>query len=137
MIILVSIYILIQYAKMHIHINRSYRCCFTNYYVFLLQAYISYVSPILEYHSSIWNHHTNYIGIVKALERFQRLFTKRLFYRCNISMAPYYNRLIYINIKYIKISHRRFINDMILTYNIPNRLVDVEATSILDTYSSQ
>ena len=38
------------------------RCFITNDYVFLLQAYISYVRPILEYNSSIWNPHTNYIG---------------------------------------------------------------------------
>ena len=55
--------------------------------IFLLQAYISYVRLILEYNLSIWNPHTNYIGNAKALERVQRLFTKRLFYRCNISMA--------------------------------------------------
>ena len=38
------------------------RLCITNDYVFLLQAYISYVHLILEYNSSIWNPHTNYIG---------------------------------------------------------------------------
>ena len=50
-------------------------------------------------------------------------------------MAPYSNHLIYFNIKYL--SHRRLISDTILTYNILNILVDVEATSIFDTYSSQ
>ena len=112
-----------------------FRCFITNDYVFLLQAYISYVRPILEYNSSIWNPHTIYIGNAKALERVQRLFTKRLFYRCNISMAPYSNRLIYFNIK--SLSHRRLISDMVLTYKILNVLVDVEATSIFYTYSSQ
>ena len=91
--------------------------------------------PILEYNSSIWNPHTNYIGNAKALERIQRLFTKILLYRCNISMTLYSNRLIYFNIKYLYI--RRLISDMVLTYNNLNGLVDVEATSILDTYSSQ
>ena len=91
--------------------------------------------PILEYNSSIWNPHTNYIGNAKSLERVQRLFTKRLFYRCNISMAPYSIRLIYFNIK--SLSHRRLISDMVLTYKILNGLVDIEATSIFDTYSSQ
>ena len=91
--------------------------------------------PILEYNSSIWNPHTIYIGNAKALERVQKLFTKRLFYRCNISMAPYSNRLIYFNIK--SLSHRRLISDMVLTYKILNGHVDVEATSICNTYSSQ
>ena len=50
-------------------------------------------------------------------------------------MAPYSNRLIYLNIK--SLSHRRLISDMVLTYNILNGLVDFEATSIFDTYSSQ
>ena len=108
-------------SKAYILINRIFRCFITNDYVFLSQAYISYVRPILEYNSSIWNPHTHYIGIAKALERVQRLFTKRLFYRC--SMAPYSNRLIYFNIK--SLSHRRLISDMVLTYKILNGLRDV------------
>ena len=50
-------------------------------------------------------------------------------------MASYSNRLIYFNTK--SLSHRRLITDMVLTYNILNGLVDVDATSIFDTYSSQ
>ena len=80
--------------------------------------------PIQEYNSLIWNPHTNYIGNAKAIERVQRLFTKKLFYRCNISMTPYYNRLIYFNIK--SLSHRRIISDLVLTYKILNGIVDVE-----------
>ena len=50
-------------------------------------------------------------------------------------MASYSNRLIYFNIK--SLSHCRLISDMVLTYKIMNGLVDVEATPIFDTYSSQ
>ena len=50
-------------------------------------------------------------------------------------MAPYSNRLIYFNIK--SLSHRRLISDMVFTYNILNGLMDFEATSIFDKYSSQ
>ena len=50
-------------------------------------------------------------------------------------MSPYSNRILYFNIK--SLSHRRLFSDMVLTYNILNGLVDVEATSIYDTYSSQ
>ena len=63
--------------------------------------------PILEYNSSIWNPHTNYKGNAKVIEKVQSLFTKRLFYRCNISIASYSNHLIYFNIK--SLSHRRLI----------------------------
>ena len=48
-------------------------------------------APILEYKSLIWNSNTTYIGNAKTLEKVQRLFTKRLFYRCNISMDYYSN----------------------------------------------
>ena len=48
-------------------------------------------------------------------------------------MASYSNRLIYFNIK--SLSHRRLISDTVLTYNILNGLVDVEAPSLFDTYS--
>ena len=54
-------------SKEYILINIICRCLITNDYVFILQAYISYVRPILEYNSSIWNPHTNYIGNAKAL----------------------------------------------------------------------
>ena len=50
-------------------------------------------------------------------------------------MSTYYNRLIYFNIK--SLSQRRLISDMVLTYNILNGLMDVEAHSIFHTYSSQ
>ena len=49
-------------------------------------------------------------------------------------MAPYSNRLIYLNIK--SLSHHRLISYMVLTYKILNGIVDVD-TSIFDTYSSQ
>ena len=52
-------------SKAYIIINSIFRCYITNDYVFLLQAYISYVHPILEYNSYIWNPRTHYIGILK------------------------------------------------------------------------
>ena len=42
-------------TKAHLIINRLFRCFITNDYIYLLKAYISYVRPIVESDSSVWN----------------------------------------------------------------------------------
>ena len=64
-------------------IFRVFRC---NKRVPLTLAYMSYVRPVLEYASSLWNpsipFRTN--GNSTKLELVQRLFTRKLFFRCNL-----------------------------------------------------
>jgi len=52
-------------------------CCFVSRNItLLLRAYLVYVRPLLEYNSTIWSPHYKYD--IDAVERVQRLFTKRL-----------------------------------------------------------
>ena len=56
-----------------------FRSFITNQYSPLLCAYITYIRPILEYFSSVWNPHCNYIGYNDLLEKVQRNFTNNYF----------------------------------------------------------
>ena len=69
--------------------NMIFRYFITNHYSPLVCAHLTYIRPILEYGSSVWNPHSNYIGYNDLLEKVQRNFTKKLFYRCNLSYLNY------------------------------------------------
>ena len=112
-------------TKAHLIINRLFRCLITNDYIYLLKAYISYVRPIVESDSSVWNP-DNFICNSNNIENIQIYFTKILFYRRNLTKRSYEDRIIFFNIK--TLFHRRLLADLTLTYKILNGLVDVDAT---------
>ena len=61
---------------------RSFKCSTPNFYV---QAYKSYVLPILEFASPVWSpYHKHHI---KAIEKVQHLFTRLVFLRCPSSFS--------------------------------------------------
>ena len=114
-------------------IFRVFRC---NKHVPLTLAYMSYVRPVLEYASSLWNpsitFRTN--GNSTKLELVQRLFTRKLFFRCNLGSLEYPDRLLFLKLK--SLSSRRHVADMVLTYKIVNGLVDVDVDDLLWTYTN-
>ena len=114
-------------------IFRVFRC---NKHVPLTLAYMSYVRPVLEYASSLWNpsipFRTN--GNSTKLELVQRLFTRKLFFRCNLGSLEYPDRLLFLKLK--SLSSRRHVADMVLTYKIVNGLVDVDVDDFLWTYTN-
>ena len=66
--------------------NILFRCFSTVNFKFILKAFITYVRPIVEYNSSLWNpSKRNSMNCVK-LEKVQRRFTKRLFSICNLGL---------------------------------------------------
>ena len=90
-------------------IFRVFRC---NKHVPLTLAYISYVRPVLEYASSLWNpsipFRTN--GNSTKLELVQRLFTRKLFFRCNLGSLEYLDRLLFLKLK--SLSSRRHVAEI-------------------------
>ena len=68
-------------------IVRVFRC---NKHVPLTLAYISYVRPVLEYASILWNS-----PFSTKLELVQRLFTHKLLFRCNLGSLEYPDRLLF------------------------------------------
>ena len=89
---------------------------------------LTYVKPLLEYNSCIWNPSIIYVGLKNKIE-------KRLFYRCGIPYTNYENRLLFLNLT--SLSQRRLRADLILAYKIINGLVDVDCSWLLETYSSR
>ena len=63
-------------------------------------------------------------GNTNKLENTQRLFTKRLFSRCNIPYIEYPDRVLFLNMN--SLSHRILKNDMVLMYK---ELVDVKSAN--------
>ena len=114
--------------------NMIFRSFITNQYSPLVCAYLTYIRPILEYGSSVWNPHSNYIGYNDLLEKVQRNFTKKLFYRCNLSYLNYSDRLTFLNLH--SLSQRRTIADLTLAYKLIKGFVDVPVSEIMSTYVS-
>ena len=89
-----------DFIKCYIHIseicskaysisNMIFKSFITSQYSPLVCAYLTYILPIIEYGSSVRNIYCNYIGYNDLLEKVQRNFTKKLFYRCNLSYLNY------------------------------------------------
>ena len=77
----------------------------------LVRAFKTYVRPILEYCSPVWNPHL--LKDINALEKVQRYFTKRLFIDKNIS---YETRLELTGLERLEL--RRLHLDLCASYSI-------------------
>ena len=88
----------------------------------LLRAYKAYVRPIVESGSSVWNPHL--CKDIDIIEKVQRYFTRRLFYRCRLPMLSYTERLNFLELETLE--KRRVKTDLILCYKIKNGLVDLD-----------
>ena len=67
---------------------------------YLTKAFITYVKPLLEYNTCIWNPSNIYIyiGLTNKIENVQMTFTKWFLYRCDIPYTNYENRLLFLNL---------------------------------------
>ena len=99
----------------------------------MLKAYLSYVRPIVESYSSVWNP-DNFICNSNNIENIQINFTKILFYRCSLTKRSYEDIINFLNIK--TLFHHKLLADLSLTYKLLNGLVDVDATVIFDLNSN-
>jgi len=84
----------------------------------LKKAYITYVRPILEYASSVWNPYL--LKHITCIERVQRRFTKRIPALHDMS---YSERLAALDLESLEI--RRLRADLTLYYKILNNLVHI------------
>ena len=87
----------------------------------LLKAYTTYIRPILEYGSTIWNPYFDCDTI--QIEEIQRYFTKRIRCRAKVPFTSYQDRLYKLNIR--SLQYRRTEADLIMTYKIIHNLVDL------------
>ena len=112
--------------------NIILRCFITKEYINYIIALKSYVRPLLEYASTLWNPHRCGSNNNEMIEKFQRNYTKRVFYICNLPILNYENRLHFL--KLTTLTHRRLIADLSLDYKLINNLLDVDVSSFINTY---
>ena len=94
--------------------NVFFRCFNTDNANALIRVYKSFVRPLLEYCSTVWNpfiHAKYYLGMTDELENIQRYFTRRLYYRCRLDCNhDYLERINHLQLESLEL--RRIYNDM-------------------------
>jgi hypothetical protein len=85
-----------------------------NLYV-MRQAFVSYIRPILEYSSIVWN--PSFIFRIDLIESVQRNFRKRI---PSLSSLPYPERLALIDLEPLELRRLRF--DVIYFFKVFNHL---------------
>ncbi len=83
-----------------------FKCFVTGDVDALVRAYISFIRPLLEYTSTVWSpslSRRSSLGCLSSVDRIesvQRLFTRRLFFRCGLPMGTsYLERLRVLNLE--------------------------------------
>ena len=113
--------------KAYITINVIVRCFLTANIDALIKAHKSFVRQVLEYSSMVWNPYIparHYFGITDQLENVQRLFTRWVYYRCQLDTNHcYIQSLEYLKLESLEL--RRIYNDLVIVYNILNGHVSV------------
>ena len=89
---------------------------------FLIQLYKSFVRPTLEYSSIVWSPYL--LGDIDALERVQRVFTRRI---PGMSNYSYLDRLNILNLE--SLEERRIFFDLVMVYKILHNLVEINSNS--------
>ena len=92
---------------------------------FMKKAFITYVRPILEYASNVWNPYL--LKHINGIERVQRLFTRRIPSLCELS---YPERLAMLDLEPLELRRLKF--DLVLYYKIFNNLVHLPRTYLPD-----
>ena len=103
----------------------------------LCQVFISYVRPILEYNTPVWNPWL--IQDIKCVERVQRFFTRALFIRVKLPTMSYTDRLA--NLGLHSLEYRRVYFDLVMCFKIVKNLVDLDTSAFfcinLSPYSTR
>ena len=86
-----------------------------------ISAYITYVRPLIEYNTNIWNPYL--ITDIKLIESVQRRYTRIVCNKLNLKFSTYSERLEILNIE--SLEYRRVKSDVVLMYKIYNLLVHI------------
>ena len=92
---------------------------------FKLFLFTTYIRPIVEYITPVWNPHL--VCDIDAVERVQRRFTK---YLPSLSDLPYIERLNALNLK--SLEERRLNFDLILLFKIINNLIPLNPNDFFE-----
>ena len=98
----------------------------------LVKAFTTFIRPILEYATTIWNPYMKKDKI--SIERVQRFYTRKICNRCNIQYSSYSDRLYKLNLK--SLEHRRMEFDIIMVYKVVHNLVYLPQNEFFEFYNS-
>jgi len=96
---------------------------------FVRKAFITYIRPILEYNSIIWN--PTEIYLIDLIENVQRHFTKNIPYLNSLS---YHDRLIKMKLEPLEL--RRLHHDLIYYFKILNNHLPIDPSKYFTIYLS-
>jgi len=88
----------------------------------LLTAYKTFVRPLVEYCTPIWNPHM--IKDIILVEKVQRYYTRRLFARCGFDYVSYPDRLKFLDLQTLE--ERRLQYDLCMVYHIVHNENDLK-----------
>lgn len=91
----------------------------------LICAYKTYILPILDYCSNIWNPYK--LGDIDRLEKIQKHFTKRLI---GLWTTPYKERLAICGLT--SLEHRRLSSDVVLCFKIIHNLIALDFNTFFE-----
>ena len=86
----------------------------------LTRAFITYVRPLLEYATPVWSPH--FEQDVDLIEGVQRVFTRKLFYICNLPPATYDERLRLLGLQRLEL--RRLHYDICLMLKLTHGIIN-------------
>lgn len=112
-------------AKAYARLYCLFKALRLSNYDLLTKMYITYVRPILEFSSSVFNPYTKK-DIVK-LEKVQMRACNMIYFRClktNLPIKPNYKKLLnLLNLKTLQ--ERRFINDLVTIHKIFRKKINL------------
>jgi len=112
-------------SRAQLRASQILRCFLSRDRMLLTKAFTTYVRPIVEYCSSVWNPH--HITLINKLESVQRWFTKRLF--GIYSLLSYDERCLKLGMKRLEL--RRLHCDLICAYKIIHGFTCLPASDFL------
>jgi hypothetical protein len=92
-----------------------------------IQAWKSYILPMLEYASCVWSPYK--IRDVNSIEAVCRYFTRRALYKCDMPSTSYKNRLDLFRID--SLEARRYKSDLKMMYKVIHDRVDIDLMALL------
>ena len=87
---------------------------------------------MVEYGSIIWSPYQK--QDIRSIESIQRFFSKKICFKAKIYFTLYQDRLHKLNIK--SLQYRRVQSDLLMTYKIIHKLVDLPMDSFFEFYKS-
>lgn len=94
----------------------------------LRRAYITYVRPIVEYNTIVWNPCVKYL--IDIIERVQRNFSKRI---PSLSSMTYAERLAFLNLETLELRRLHF--DLIFYYKVFNHLAPFDPETLFSMHT--